>query len=120
MLISRPFRCEDCVHRYFSWLWAEPKLNGTATDRRSLVYQSSTAALHSAGHRPRGERRKIHANATGQAASSAPAAANSMQVFVTQKAVVTKAAPEWQTAKAKTDLFPEILGVILEMKHQAS
>ncbi len=59
ILLVRPFRCEDCISRFYGWLWHAPKTSSTEADVRSLVYQSSTAALHSAGYRIRGMRRKV-------------------------------------------------------------
>src|ERR1700692_2005132 len=60
ILLVRPFRCEDCISRFYGWLWQSPSGTSTAeADARSLVYQSSTAALHSAGYRVRGVRRRV-------------------------------------------------------------
>ena len=60
ILLVRPFRCEDCISRFYGWLWQSPSGTSTAeADVKSLVYQSSTAALHSAGYRVRGVRRRV-------------------------------------------------------------
>ena len=50
ILLVRPFRCEDCISRFYGWLWQSPGSSAEA-DVKSLVYQSSSAALHSAGYR---------------------------------------------------------------------
>jgi len=55
----RPFRCEDCISRFYGWLWQSPKDSSAEADVKSLVYQSSTAALHSAGYRVHGLRRRV-------------------------------------------------------------
>jgi hypothetical protein len=60
ILLVRPFRCEDCISRFYGWLWQSPSGTSTAeADVKSLVYQSSSAALHSAGYRVRGVRRRV-------------------------------------------------------------
>jgi len=60
LLLVRPFRCEDCISRFYGWLWQSPAKNSLAeADVRSLVYQSSTAALHSAGYRIGSVRRRV-------------------------------------------------------------
>ena len=51
ILLVRPFRCEDCISRFYGWLWQSPGSYSAEADARSRVYQSSTAALHSAGYR---------------------------------------------------------------------
>jgi hypothetical protein len=59
ILLMRPFRCEDCISRFYGWLWQSPaEVSLAEADVRSLVYQSSTAALHSTGYRVRGVRRR--------------------------------------------------------------
>src|ERR1700751_4098947 len=58
-LLVRPFRCEDCISRFDGWLWQSPKNSSAEADVKSRVYQSSTAALHSAGYRVHGLRRKV-------------------------------------------------------------
>lgn len=59
ILLVRPFRCEDCISRFYGWLWQSPGTSSAEADVKSLVYQSSTAALHTAGHRLRGVRRRL-------------------------------------------------------------
>src|SRR5450631_4538043 len=105
LLIARPFRCEDCIHRYFSFLWASgSRLAGASPDAKSLVYRSSTAALHSADRKHRGARRKVYTRSPGRApAPAAPLLSKPIQQPL---------------PKPKPEGFPEILGVILEMKHQ--
>ena len=51
ILLVRPFRCEDCISRFYGWLWQSPGSSSAEADAKSLVYQSSSAALHSAGYR---------------------------------------------------------------------
>jgi hypothetical protein len=59
ILLVRPFRCEDCISRFYGWLWQSPGTSSAEADVKSLVYQSSTAALHTAGYRLRGVRRRL-------------------------------------------------------------
>jgi len=59
LLLVRPFRCEDCISRFYGWLWQSPGTSSAEADEKSLVYQSSSAALHSAGHKLRRARRRI-------------------------------------------------------------
>ncbi|MDQ1405842.1 MAG: hypothetical protein QOG55_1471 [Acidobacteriaceae bacterium] len=59
ILLVRPFRCEDCISRFYGWLWQSPKNSTAEADVKSLVYQSSSAALHSAGYRVRGVRGRV-------------------------------------------------------------
>jgi hypothetical protein len=59
IVLIRPFRCEDCISRFYGWLWQSPQTSSTEADVNSRVYQSSTAALHSAGYRIRGVRRSV-------------------------------------------------------------
>jgi hypothetical protein len=51
ILLVRPFRCEDCISRFYGWLWQSPGSSSAEADAKSLVYQSTSAALHSAGYR---------------------------------------------------------------------
>lgn len=117
LLIARPFRCEDCIHRYFSFLWASgSSLAGISPDAKSLVYRSSTAALHSADRKHRGPRR-VPAPLAATAApllSKANAAQQPLQPSPAQGNVL----PKREGPRRKSEGFPEILGVILEMKHQ--
>jgi hypothetical protein len=111
LLIARPFRCEDCIHRYFSFLWASgSRLADRSPDAKSLVYRSSTAALHSADRKHRGARHKVYTRGPGHlpvplAATAAPLLSKPIQQPL---------------PKPKLESFPEILGVILEMKQQTS
>jgi hypothetical protein len=59
ILLVRPFRCEDCISRFYGWLWQSPGTASAKADVRSMVYQSSTAALHSARYGMRSVRRRI-------------------------------------------------------------
>jgi hypothetical protein len=58
-LLVRPFRCEDCISRFYGWLWQTPGSSSAEADEKSLVYQSSSAALHSAGSGLRRMRRRM-------------------------------------------------------------
>ena len=58
-LLVRPFRCEDCISRFYGWLWKSPKTSSAEADVKSLVYQSSSAALHSARYGMRSIRRRV-------------------------------------------------------------
>lgn len=124
MLLARPFRCEDCIHRYFGFLLASgSRLAGVFPDAKSLVYRSSTAALHSADHRHRGSRRKVYSESPEHVSVTiAAAAAASMSMPVQQplrqKAVQGNPLALRENSKPKSEFFPEILGVILE--HQTS
>ncbi len=130
MLVTRPFRCEDCIGRFFSWLWQPSAVAGPDADKNSLVYRSPTAALHSSVHRSRKKGRTATAasevpqprrapirslvgawltNPIQQRSANTPAAARVVKVSEPQ------VVPDPQR-----DSLPEILGVILEMKHQAS
>lgn len=126
MLLARPFRCEDCIHRYFGFLLASgSRFAGVFPDAKSLVYRSSTAALHSADHKHRGGRRKVYSDGPAQvpAVFAAPAFAplsEGMPQRSPQKLVQGNGLPMRQASKPKSELFPEILGIILEMKHQTS
>jgi hypothetical protein len=111
LLIARPFRCEDCIHRYFSFLWASgSRLAGISPDAKSLVYRSSTAALHSADRKHRGARHKVYSQSAGRV--PAPLAAPAAPLL--SKPI------QQPPPKPKSEGFPEILGAILEMKHQTS
>jgi len=59
ILLVRPFRCEDCISRFYGWLWQSPGTSSAEADAGSLVYKSSTAALHSAGYVMRSVRRRL-------------------------------------------------------------
>ena len=128
LLIARPFRCEDCIHRYFSFLWASGShLAGVFPDAKSLVYRSSTAALHSVDRKQRGARHKVYTQGPGHvpaplAATAAPlvSKAKAVQQPLQPSPVQGNGLPNRERPNPKSERFPEILGVILEMKHQAS
>jgi hypothetical protein len=126
MLLARPFRCEDCIHRYFNFLWASgSNLAGVIPDAKSLVYRSSTAALHSADHKHRGARRKVYSDGPERVSGviAAPAAASMskpVQQSLRQKTVQGNGLPMRENPKPKSEFFPEILGIILEIKQQTS
>jgi hypothetical protein len=127
----RPFRCEDCISRFYGWLWQSPTGNSSAeADVRSLVYQSSSAALHTAGHRIRGVRRSLIAKGlqpfrrlTGtpitswlskpihqQGSTNVALAGGHLNPGVPQAAYLD--------APSKPRSAPEILGVIPERKNE--
>lgn len=126
MLLARPFRCEDCIHRYFSFLWASgSKLAGVVPDAKSLVYRSSTAALHSADHKHRGARRKVYSDGSERVSGviAAPAASSMskpIQQPLRQSTVQGAVLSLRENPQPKSEYFPEILGIILEMKQQTS
>jgi hypothetical protein len=124
-LLTRPFRCEDCIGRFFSWLWkSSPQVALAGTDANSLVYRSSTAALHSTSRKSRGWRRK------GKPAIAQPRPAFSVASSVsswmskpirTAKEPVRESGPAIPPRRIMPEppkrFFPEVLGVILELKH---
>jgi hypothetical protein len=128
ILLVRPFRCEDCISRFYGWLWQSPSGTSTAeADVKSLVYQSSTAALHSAGHRARGVRRRVIAGLRPfRGLAGAPIAkwlskpllqGRSTSVALTAddiNAVALQAG--YLDIASKPQSAPEILGVIPERK----
>lgn len=94
-------------------------------DAKSLVYRSSTAALHSAVHRSRGYRRKANAKGLEHAQGLLPTSitswlTNPIQPPQEPSNVQAKAAPPRERSRPKTEFLTEILGVILEMKHEPS
>jgi hypothetical protein len=124
MLLARPFRCEDCIHRYFGFLLASgSKFAGVFPDAKSLVYRSSTAALHSADHKHRSARRKVYSDGPKHvsgviAAPVASSISKPIQHLLRQKTVQANALPIRENSRS--EFFPEILGIILEVKHQTS
>lgn len=127
IIMTRPFRCEDCIGRFFGWLWGSaPNLNASDTDAKSLVYRSSTAALHSAVHRSRGYRRKAYAKGLDRAQGSLPTSIvtywlnKPIQQPKQQISVQKSTLPPREEPKRKPQFLPEVLGVILEMKHEPS
>jgi hypothetical protein len=65
LVFLRPFRCEDCVSRFYGWIWAE---GSTAHDREASTTvrppELSSGALHSGFRRSRNWRRKIEKHLT--------------------------------------------------------
>jgi hypothetical protein len=126
LLASRPFRCEDCISRFVSWMWRTPSSLSSEADQTSLVYRSATAALHSGVYRARRwrwRRRTVNAIAAAVGAPKPrsvknwldePAAPSTATVKSPAMAAAKTAAP-YRQAPVPDDL-PEILGVILEMK----
>ena len=131
ILLVRPFRCEDCISRFYGWLWQSPAKNSSAeADLRSLVYQSSTAALHSAGYGIRGVRRRIIAKGlqpfrrlTGAPISSwlnKPVHQQRSTNMELRGEAVNAGGPQANSlhVSSKTQAAPEILGVIPERKNE--
>lgn len=126
MLVTRPFRCEDCIGRFFSWVWRSPALTGTDGDVNSLVYNSPTAALHSGVYRSRKQHRKSKVKVSQSVrAPLRGLIASWLQTPIQPKAPVASSAINASSSprvmpEPRRESLPEILGVILEMKHQAS
>ena len=126
MLVTRPFRCEDCIGRFFSWVWRSPALTGSDGDVNSLVFSSPTAALHSGVYRSRKKHRKPKVKVSQPLrAPLRDLIASWLQKPIQHKAQVTSSvinAPSSPRVmpEPRRESLPEILGVILEMKHQAS
>jgi hypothetical protein len=141
MLVTRPFRCEDCIARFFGWIWSRAANSAApCIDARSLVYTSPAAALHT-DLKPRGKRRRrVYAPAPEPQfqAHAKPATQNkrphfkrphfspatvaswlSKPIHHTKPARVVQEAPPVRrsAASANTEFFPEIIGVIAEVKH---
>jgi len=128
ILLMRPFRCEDCISRFYGWLWQSPGTSSAQADEKSLVYQSSTAALHSARSGMRSIRRRVIAKGlqplkrlTGTPISSwlskaihQPRSANVELAGGDLHAVASQVA--YLDVPSKQQSAPEILGVIPERK----
>jgi hypothetical protein len=135
LLLTRPYRCEDCIARFNSFLWQRTSdLSAMPADYNSKVYRSATAALHSAVY---GSRRARRYRATKEAqylpaGTTAPENSGSLAHLSSPRAVAAwlkkpivepKALPpegvKGMAPPAKAaDGFPEILAVILELKHE--
>ena len=131
LVFRRPFRCEDCISRFYGWVWAE---GSTATNREnseSPSAQAPSAALHSGFHRRRWRRTiKNHLRAepwnriSGSVASwlKKPIQTSSqlpMNQLITSPASVTEAAPNENTSPIPQPPFqPEVLAVIVEIKRE--
>lgn len=137
ILLVRPFRCEDCISRFYGWLWQSPPSSSSLeADGHSRVYQSSTAALHSAGYHMGRIRRKIIMKGlrpfrkwAGTPVSSwlskpiSAVHAASGEAAGEQRARVRAAAAGLSAGStgaghAVSQLAPEILGVIPERKNE--
>src|ERR1700682_2278793 len=119
ILLVRPYRCEDCISRFYGWLWQSPTKNSSEeADVRSLVYQSSTAALHSAGYRIGSVRRRVIAKGLQPFRRLAGAPMTSwlskpIQRFAHVELPNTGAPPaDALKVPLKAQSAPEILGVI--------
>jgi hypothetical protein len=121
MLLLRPFRCEDCIGRFFGLLWRSPDPSTLTADTNSLVYRSSGAALHSAAFR--GRRRPTYAKGIRPATASVSGFFTSwIKKPIHERKVIPNEAPAISRPPqpTKQEFFPEILGVILEVKHEPS
>jgi hypothetical protein len=127
LLVTRPFRCEDCIARFYGWLWrSSPQVALAGNDANSLVYRSSTAALHSTSRKSRGWRRKSKPAAARPQPQPAFSVASSVSSWMskpirTAKEPVRESAPAIPPRRIMPEppqrFFPEVLGVILEVKH---
>jgi hypothetical protein len=126
ILLVRPFRCEDCISRFYGWLWHSPSASSTEADGRSRVYQSSTAALHTAGYRSVRRKmiakglqpfRRLRGKPVASWLSKPLPQERSTNVALTAddiSAVALQAG--YQAIASKAESVPEILGVIPERK----
>jgi len=125
LVLTRPFRCEDCIARFFGRLWKlSPRVAPVGNYANSLVYSSPTAALHTASRRPRGWRRKTKpAVVQPQPAVSVSSSVSSWMTkpIRAPKEPVRESAPAIPQVRVMREpaqrFFPEVLGVILEVKH---
>jgi hypothetical protein len=127
ILLVRPFRCEDCISRFYGWLWQSPTNNSSAeADVRSLVYQSSSAALHSAGYGIRNVRRRMIAKGlqpfrrlTGTPITSwLSKPIHQQQSANVEPSNIGGPQAEPLNVPPKPQSAPEILGVIPERKNE--
>ena len=126
ILLVRPFRCEDCISRFYGWLWQSPAKNSSAeADLRSLVYQSSTAALHSAGYRIGSVRRRMITKGLQPFRRLAGAPITTwLSKPIHQRRSANELANTGATqagalnVPSKSQSAPEILGVIPERKNE--
>lgn len=130
ILLVRPFRCEDCISRFYGWLWQSPKNSLTEADTRSLVYQSSTAALHSAGYGIRSVRRRVIAKGlqpfrrlTGMPITSwlskpIPQQRSTNVALTADDITAVASQAGYFNVSSKPQSAPEILGVIPERKNE--
>ena len=128
LLLVRPFRCEDCISRFYGWLWQSPGNSSAEADEKSRVYQSSSAALHSAGSGLRRLRRRMLAKGlqpvrrlTGTPVTSWLSKSVPQERFTNValaaddiNAVASQAG--YFNVASKPQSAPEILGVIPERK----
>jgi hypothetical protein len=122
MLVTRPFRCEDCIGRFFGWVWRESGVSQLQADPNSLVYTSPTAALHSSFSR---SRRKVRKHAKpANLLQPQPVLRPGFLASWLRKPIATNAPAAMHTSRPRVmpeprgESLPEILGVILEIKHQ--
>ena len=128
IMLVRPFRCEDCISRFYGWLWQSPKTSSAEADTRSLVYHSSTAALHSAGRSTASVRRRVIAKGLQpfRRLAGKPIASWLSKAIPQQRYTnVALAADDINAVASQAGYFdaqlnprsaPEILGVIPERK----
>jgi hypothetical protein len=130
ILLVRPFRCEDCISRFYGWLWQSPGTSSTEADVKSRVYQSSTAALHTAGYRIRGVRRRVIAKGlqpfrrltggpiTSWLSKPVPQQRYTNVALAADDISAVASQAEYFNAPSKPQAAPEILGVIPERKNE--
>jgi hypothetical protein len=128
ILLVRPFRCEDCISRFYGWLWQSPGNSSAEADVKSLVYQSSSAALHSAGYGMRSVRRRMIAKGlqpfrrlTGTPITSwlskpIQQGRSAKAELAVEPLNTSPSQAEYLNVPSKPQSPPEILGVIPERK----
>jgi hypothetical protein len=126
ILLVRPFRCEDCISRFYGWLWQSPGNSSAEADVNSLVYQSSSAALHSAGYVMRSVRRRMIAKGLQplRRLTGKPITAWLSKPIRQQQSVniepsagnLNASEPQTPNVPSRPHSPPEILGVIPECK----
>jgi hypothetical protein len=124
MLVTRPFRCEDCIARFNSWIWRSSNDQAATPDENSLVYRSATAALHTGVYRSRKNRRKAKPANSQSVVSSVPRSVGAWLKKPIQQPKIVEQKASVVTVRQIPDpppgFLPEVLGVILEMKHETS
>jgi hypothetical protein len=136
LLLTRPYRCEDCIARFNGFLWHRtPGFSAEGADANSKVFRSATAALHSAVYSSRRARRYRATKEAKNLPAGAMAPENSgslahlsspraVAAWLKKPIVEPKALPPEGVAamapppEKSADGFPEILAVILELKHE--
>jgi hypothetical protein len=125
LLLTRPFRCEDCVARFFSFIWrSASNFSSTTADLKSLVYHSSTAALHSeVYHSRRGRRYSSIKKTLPIQPVVSPAESQTSPLLLPALRPKTLAAAAGagprNSVAPPVDPLADTLGILLEIKPQA-